>query len=134
MSGAALALMTMVFTMDHRTEPPVDLFQAVAQAQYMAGHCAHLDRSAKARLRLQRARDEARMLAVRAGRLGYGDAVATGARHWRARRDEVDTSCIVGPQETNASAYSGLLSDYEEQNRQTRRWLNAVPRKSGGGH
>ncbi|WDF71275.1 hypothetical protein [Novosphingobium sp. KACC 22771] len=126
--------MTMVFTMDHRTEPPVDLFQAVAQAQYMAGHCAHLDRSAKARRRLQRAREEARMLAVRAGRLGYGDAVATGARHWRVRRDEVDTSCIVGPQETNASAYSGLLSDYEEQNRQTRRWLNAVPRKSGGGH
>lgn len=95
-------------------------FRDLAAAQDMVGTCAKLDPSPAMRARVSKARAAAAAVIARARATGRGADADRGQRDWSAMRDDVDTSCIVGPGETRRSAYADLVTRYEQVARDTR--------------
>jgi hypothetical protein len=121
----------MILTLLAAAALPVDRFVALEQAKAMVTSCAKLDPHAAPRM--AKALKSAQSLSAPSAAKGQSAAQKLAQKRWQSLRKDIDTSCIVGPQETPAAAYASLLHDLEAQTKEIRQWLNTLPPKAGGG-
>ncbi|WP_333836856.1 hypothetical protein [Novosphingobium sp.] len=97
------------------------------QSRDMATNCLRLDRSRQALASYRSAlrRYDGVVTTMRGG--SAAAMLAKARQRWKSSRADVDTSCIVGPQETPRTAYASLISDFDRATAAVRRMLAAGP-------
>ena len=99
-------------------------------SRYMATKCRKLDRSGKASSAYGSALRNYSSVVADAKKTGRAAFVAAARRRLNTASGEVDTSCIVGPQETPRMAYASLLSDFGHATNAVRHMLSAQARSN----
>ena len=104
-------------------------FTGIAQMKDMVETCKTLDPSTAAKNRRYRALYGARAAELAAKKAGFGGAVSAGQAAWRREKPGVDTSCIVGPEETPQRSYADMLTDLEKQAAAARLAVDGMAKK-----